>query len=122
MALNQDNWDVYNELHTSDFVAHSGKISAGLTEDLRSAKDWRQEFPDGRYSINRVIAEGDFVVVHFTGRGTNTGAGNRLPATGKQIEMTGITIFRMAGGRIAEKWTEYNMLSLLKQLGLAPAS
>jgi steroid delta-isomerase-like uncharacterized protein len=121
VALNQDNWDVYNELHGKDFVVHSGKLTAGLAEDLRDAKGWRQAFPDGRYAINRVVAEGDFVVVHFTGRGTNTGAGNGLPATGKQLEVAGITIFRVVEGKIVEEWTEYDRLSLLTQLGLAPA-
>lgn len=120
VALNQGNWDVYNEIHTKDFVAHAGPKSATLSEDLDDAKGWRLAFPDGRYSVNQVIAEGEFVVVRFTGRGTNTGAGNGLPATGKQVELSGITIFRMVGGKIAEEWTEYNMLSLLKQLGLAP--
>ena len=119
VALNQDNWDVYNEVHTEDFIAHSGKKSGNLAQDLEDAKGWRLAFPDGRYTVDHVIAEGNFVVVHFTGRGTNTGAGNGLPATGKQIELSGITIFRMAGGKIAEEWTEYNKLSLLKQLGLA---
>jgi len=122
VALNQDNWDVYNELHTKDFVAHAGKRSASLAEDLQDAKGWRQAFPDGRYSVDQVLAEGDLVVVRFTGRGTNTGTGNGLPATGKPIELTAVTIFRFAGGKIAEEWTEYNMLSLLKQLGLAPSA
>ena len=122
VALNQDNWDVYNEIHSADFVAHAGKLTAGLEEDLRDAKGWRQAFPDGRYSINFVVAEGDFVVVHFTGRGTNTGTWHGLPATGKQVEVAAISIFRIAGGKIVEEWTEYNKLSLLKQLGLAPPS
>jgi steroid delta-isomerase-like uncharacterized protein len=120
VALNQDNWEVYNEIHSKDFVAHFGRHTGDLAEDLRDAKGWRQAFPDGRYSINRVVAEGDFVVVHFTGRGTNTGAWNDLPATGKPVEVVGITIFRIVGGKIVEEWTEYNKLSLLKQLGLAP--
>ncbi|MGA2002035.1 MAG: ester cyclase [Terriglobales bacterium] len=120
VALNHDNWDVYNEIHTKDFVAHAGKRSENLAEDLQSAKGWRQAFPDGQYTVDQVIAEGDLVVVRFTGRGTNTGTGNHLPATGKPIEMTGVAIFRMAGGKIAEEWTEYDRLSLLRQLGLAP--
>jgi len=120
VALNEDNWSVYNEIHTPDFVAHAGKRSGSLAEDLQDAKGWRQAFPDGRYTIDQVIAEGDFVVVRFTGRGTNTGAGNGLPATGKPVEVTGITIFRFVNGKIAEEWGEYDMLSLLKQLGLVP--
>ncbi len=62
------------------------------------------------------------MAVHFTGRGTNTGAWNDLPATGKPVEVVAITIFRIVGGKIVEEWTEYNKLSLLRQLGLAPAS
>ncbi|MFY9673350.1 MAG: ester cyclase [Terriglobales bacterium] len=122
VALNQDNWNVYNEIHTPDFVAHAGKKSEDLAGDLRSAKGWRQAFPDGRYTVNQIIAEGDYVVVYFTGRGTNTGAGNGLPATGKSIELTGTTIFRFTGGKIAEEWTEYDRMTLMKQLGLMPSS
>jgi steroid delta-isomerase-like uncharacterized protein len=120
IALNGDNWDVYNELHAKDFIAHGGSKSEGLAEDLSDAKGWRQAFPDGRYTVEHVVAEGDLVVVHYVGRGTNTGAGNGLPATGKRVEVHGITLFRFVGGKIAEEWTEYNMLSLLRQLGLAP--
>ncbi len=122
VALNQDNWEVYNEIHSKDFVAHAGRHSVDLAEDLQAAKSWRLAFPDGRYSINRVIAEGDFVVVHFTGRGTNTGPWHGLPATGKPVEVPGIGIFHIVEGKIVEEWVEYNMLSIFKQLGLAPAS
>ena len=122
VALNQDNWEVYNEIHSKDFVAHAGRHGVDLAEDLQAAKNWRLAFPDGRYSINRVVAEGDFVVVQFTGRGTNTGPWHGLPATGKPLEIPGIGIYRIVEGKIVEEWVEYNMLSILKQLGLAPAS
>ena len=120
VALNQDNWDVYNQLHSRDFVAHAGTRSATLAEDLQSAQGWRQAFPDGHYTIDQVIAEGDMVMVRWTGRGTNTGEGNSLPATGKRIEVTGITVFHIVGGKIVEEWNEYDMLGLLRQLGLLP--
>ncbi|MGB9071412.1 MAG: ester cyclase [Terriglobales bacterium] len=121
VALNHDNWDVYNEIHGKDFVAHAGKRSAGLAEDLQDAQGWRQAFPDGQYTVDQVIAEGDRVVVQYTGRGTNTGTGNGLPATGKHVEVTGVTIFRIAHGKIVEEWSQADMLGLLRQLGLAPA-
>lgn len=121
VALNHDNWDVYNEIHSKDFVAHAGKRSAGLAEDLQDAQGWRQAFPDGQYTVDQVIAEGDRVVVQYTGRGTNTGTGNGLPATGKHVEVTGVTIFRIAHGKIVEEWSQADMLGLLRQLGLAPA-
>jgi steroid delta-isomerase-like uncharacterized protein len=121
VALNRDNWDVYNQIHSKDFVAHAGKRSAGLAEDLQSAKGWRLAFPDGQYTIDQIIAEGDMVMVRWTGRGTNTGEGNGLPATGKHIEVTGVTVLHIVGGKIVEEWNENDMLGLLRQLGLLPA-
>jgi steroid delta-isomerase-like uncharacterized protein len=120
VALNQDNWDVYNEIHSKDFVAHAGKRSVTLAEDLQSAKGWRQALPDGKYTIDQMIAEGEMVMVRWTGRGTNTGEGNGLPATGKHIEATGITVLHIVGGKIVEEWNETDMLGLLRQLGLLP--
>ncbi|MBI1740600.1 MAG: ester cyclase [Acidobacteriales bacterium] len=122
VALNQGKWDVFEEIHAQDFMAHGGTRPENLKEDLESAKGWRQAFPDGLYTVDQVIAEGDLVVVRWTGRGTNTGEGNGLPATGKHVESTGITIFRIVKGKIAEEWNEVNMLGLLRQLGLLPAA
>lgn len=122
VALNQDNWAVYSEIHSKEFIAHAGRNNADLAADLQFAKAWRQAFPDGQYSIDRVIAEGDFVVVQFTGRGTNTGPWHGMPATGKPMEIPGIGIYRIAEGKIVEEWVEYNMLSIYRQLGLAPPS
>jgi steroid delta-isomerase-like uncharacterized protein len=120
VALNQDNWDMYNEIHSKDFVAHAGRHSIDLAGDLQAAKSWRQGFPDGQYSIDRMIAEGNFVVVQFTGRGTNTGPWHGVPATGNPVEVPGIGIYHIVEGKIVEEWVEYNMLSIFKQLGLTP--
>jgi predicted ester cyclase len=43
-----------------------------------------------------------------------------LPATGKSITMTGIEIFRIENGKIAELWGEANLLGLMQQLGILP--
>ena len=68
-----------------------------------------------------IVAEGDLVSVRWTARGTNTGSGNGIPATGKKVQTTGITMFRFANGAIAEEWTAGNQLGLMRQLGLLPA-
>lgn len=119
-VLCQAKWDVFLEIHTQDFVAHAGKRTASLAEDLDAAKGWLQAFPDGQCSVDQVVAEGDLVTVRWTARGTNTGAGNGLPATGKTAKISGITIFRVKDGKLAEEWGVMNMWGLLKQLGLAP--
>jgi predicted ester cyclase len=40
-----------------------------------------------------------------------------MPATGKLIAYSGILIYRVAGAKIAEQWTEFDLLGFLKQLG-----
>jgi len=64
------------------------------------------------------VAEGDLVVVHWTAWGTNTQPGMGLPATGKPVNVSGMTLFRFKGGKISDEWNAWSMLSVLKQLGL----
>jgi predicted ester cyclase len=44
-----------------------------------------------------------------------------LPPTGKSITMTGIEIFRIEDGKVAELWAEANLIGLMQQLGAFPA-
>jgi predicted ester cyclase len=60
------------------------------------------------------------VAIRYTGRGTNTGPLSGMPATGRKMEVTGMTIYRLVKGRIAEEWTTCNMLEILRQLGYYP--
>lgn len=123
VALSKGDWGEYRRIHTADFLAHAtGSPSASLEEDLASAKEWRAAFPDLAVRVERVVAEGGLVAVQWIARGTNTGVGNGLPATGRSVEAGGITIFRMEDGRIAEEWSSIDMLQLLRQLGLLPPS
>jgi steroid delta-isomerase-like uncharacterized protein len=119
-GLTQGKWDIFEQIHASNFVAHGGSRDADRAEDLRSAKEWRQAFPDLVVTVNQMVAEGDRVAVYYTGRGTNTGTGQGLPATGKKAEGSGMTIFRLANGQIVEEWSVINELSMLRQLGLLP--
>jgi len=118
-ALSQSKWDVFEQIHAKNFVGHSAKRDVTLAEDLESAKQWAQAFPGGTCEVNQLIAEGDMVVVRWTASGTNTAAGNGLPATGKSARVTGITIFRVKDGLLSEEWGLIDMWGLLKQLGLA---
>jgi len=68
----------------------------------------------------KLIAEGDLVTIYWIARGTNTGAGNGLPATGKKVEQSGITIWRIVSGKIKEEWSAFDQLSMMQQLGLLP--
>ena len=114
-GLSQGRFDVP---YTTDFVGHGGRNTFTHADGMAEAKGWREAFPDLAITVEKQVAENDLVVVHWTARGSNTGSGNGLPATGRAVEITGTTLFRLDDGRIAEEWTCANSLGLMKQLGL----
>jgi len=81
----------------------------------------RVAFPDGKTTTDDLIAEGDKVVERFTLVGTHKGEFMGIPASGKQIRVTGMSIFRIANGKIVEHWGENDAMGLLIQLGVLPA-
>jgi steroid delta-isomerase-like uncharacterized protein len=108
------------ELYSPGFLNHGIHGNVGLRDDQDAARGWKQAFPDLVITPEKLIAEGELVTVYWIARGTNTGTGNGLPATGKSLECPGITIWRIVGGRITDEWSAFDQLSILQQLGLAP--
>lgn len=119
-VLSPGKLEKYSEFHAADFVAHSTERDYTLAEDLAMAREERTALPDMQFAIKHILAEGDLVMVHWTLRGTNTQPGMGLPATGKPIKISGMTLFRFKAGKISEEWNAWNMLSVLKQAGLYP--
>lgn len=80
-------------------------------------------FPDARLDLENVIAEGDKVACTFTVTGTHTGSAfNGIPAAGKAIKVTGVSILRfLDSGKCIERWHGADTLPLLQQLGAIPA-
>jgi steroid delta-isomerase-like uncharacterized protein len=116
--LGQGRFEKYESLHSPDLVVHGSTRDVGRAEDRESTQGWRQAFPDLRITIDKIIAEGDLVAVRFIGEGTNTGASDRLPATGKRVRIPGMSIFRIVDGKIVEEWTSFDQLDFMRQLGL----
>ena len=114
-GLNQGRFEVP---YTEDFVGHGGNATFTHADGMAEAKGWRDAFPDLEITVEKQVAERDLVAVHWTARGTNTGTGNGLPATGRAVQITGTTMFRMDDGQIAEEWTCANSLGLMRQLGM----
>ena len=81
---------------------------------------FRQAFPDWRSDYLHVIAEGDLVVEHFVAHGTHRASVMGASPTGQDTVLPGINIFRLANGRIVERWGRLDDLGLLRQLGLVP--
>ena len=118
--LSQGHLELAEQLYAKDFINHGLNRDATLQEDQAALKGWHQAFSDVVIEPRKLIAEGDLVTVYWVARGTNTGTGNGLPATGKKVELAGITIWRIADGKIKEEWSAFDQLSMMRQLGLLP--
>ena len=119
--LSQGHFELAEQLYAKDFVNHGIHRDASLEEDQAALKGWHQAFSDIAIIPEKLIAEADLVTVYWIARGTNTGTGNGLPATGKKAELAGITIWRIVDGKIKEEWSAFDQLSMMQQLGLLPA-
>jgi steroid delta-isomerase-like uncharacterized protein len=112
-----------HEVLSPDVVFHGtagdGELR-GIDELKAFVARYRRVFPDARSTVEDQIAEGDKVVTRWRARGTHRGEFGSVGATGKQFEMDGVTIERIAGGKIAEVWVARDELGLLGKLGLLP--
>lgn len=78
-------------------------------------------FPDSRFIVEDVIAEDDKVAVRHRLQGTHQAGLQGIPATGRQVEISGIVIFRIENGRVAEAWLNADTMGMMQQLGVVPA-
>jgi steroid delta-isomerase-like uncharacterized protein len=112
------------EILSPDLVFHGttgdGELH-GIDEMKAFVAGYRRAFPDARSTVEDQVAEGDKVVTRWRARGTHRGELGPVPPTGRAFEIEGVTIERIAGGRIAEVWVARDELGLLRQLGLVPA-
>ncbi len=123
-AAEKGNWTIFKDLHAPDYVFHGPGGAKPLTfeEIVQSFRAFCDAFPDFRTTIHDLIAEGDKVVSRLTRRGTHKGEYRGIPATGKEVTITEILIFRIAGGKITEMWAEEDELGFMRQLGVIPAA
>jgi steroid delta-isomerase-like uncharacterized protein len=117
-----DNPDVLDEVYAPDVVWHEpDQEIRGLEQAKQFVSTYETAFPDMNVTVEDVIAEGDKVVTRVSIRGTHRGETEEFgPPTGRQVELKGITISRIEGGKIVEDWDAYDNLSAMQQLGLAP--
>jgi steroid delta-isomerase-like uncharacterized protein len=80
----------------------------------------RAAAPDWRSEAHELVAEGDLVVERFTARGTHRGELFGVPATGREIVLYGINVFRIVDDQVVERWGCVDQLGLLHRLGVVP--
>ena len=108
-------------IYTPDYISHDPAATHtmhGPEAVKQNATMYRTAFPDLHLHIEDTISDGDNVVVRWTSTGTHTGDLQGIAPTGKSTSSTGITIARFVNGKIAEEWSNWDTLGLMRQLGV----
>lgn len=105
----------------ADFIEHFPGMEGGREGFLRTAQVFRTAFPDIDLTIEDEIAAEDKVVHRWVWRCTHKGPLLGIQPTGNKLEFTGMTIVRMANGKIAERWASLDELAMFQQMGALPA-
>ena len=119
----RQNFTALDEFFSADLIDHDPppipNLKPGLEGIRQAFKVFATAYPDGTHVIHDLIAEGDRVVARVSGTGTQTGGFKGIKPTGKKVEMTGIVIYRIEGGKIVERWAQHNFLGfVMQQLGV----
>ena len=95
-----------------------------MPRQLPGREGWKQQFammliafPDLHFTVDVVVAEGDKVASRLTINATHNGEFMGLPPTGNQGSITGVDIFRIVGGKVVERWGNYDLFGLMQQIG-----
>jgi steroid delta-isomerase-like uncharacterized protein len=121
--FNAGNLEVADEIIAADHVNHDPTlpdIPSGPEGQKQVVNLYRGAFTNAHISVEDQLAEGDRVATRWTGSGTHQGEFMGVAPTGNQVTITGITINRVSGGKIAESWTNYDALGMMQQIGAVP--
>ncbi len=123
-AINNKDYDILDNLIASDIIRH---CQATPNVNIRSLAEFKEflkgdakVFPDSHITTEMLIAEGDKVAGYFTYSGTQEGAMDPFPATGKKADLKYLGILRFEDGKIVEMWVEWDNMAFLTQLGHFP--
>jgi len=119
----QGNLDVIDELGAPSLSVQYPVIPQvihGPAAFRKMMEGYRSALPDAALRIDEEIGEGDKVVIRWTCSGTHQGSLLGVPATGKKVSWTGITIYRIVDGKVVDERGEEDAVGLFRQLGLVP--
>jgi steroid delta-isomerase-like uncharacterized protein len=118
---NQGNLNKVSELLTEQVHFHDA-VFPNLTPGVQNIKNHiessRRAFPDLKFTIDDTIAERNEVVVHWRANGTQKGPFLGMPPTNCKVTVDGTSIYRLEGAQIAEAHANWNLASMMQQLGV----
>jgi steroid delta-isomerase-like uncharacterized protein len=90
----------------------------GVEGQREYVSGFRSAFPDLRFEIQDMVAEGDCVAVHFMWSGTHEGELLGIPPTGRSISVEDMALLRFKDGKVIEAYDIQDSLDMLRQLGV----
>ena len=116
-ATDAQRFDRYDELLAAAVVAHfPGGLDMNRAEVEVAERSFAEAFSDVTREVLDLFSEGDKVVARTAIRGTHQGDFSGVAPTGRSVQTSGIVIYRVAEGRIAESWVEADYMGLFGQL------
>jgi len=124
-VMNKGNMAAVDELFVADYVMHDPVVSPMEVKGPEGFKQWagmmlEPYFSDSLSAVEDIIAEGDKVVVRWAWGGTHASEFQGIPATGRRIAVTGLSIHRFVDGKFVESWASYDMMGMMAQLTAPP--
>lgn len=111
----------FAELVAEDYVNHNPHVGPGRAGLIEFMGHWFATVADTKVTVEDVLVAGDSVVGRYTYRGRHTGPFMSVPATGADLTMRSIDIWRVRDGLFVEHWDELNTLELFQQMGVVAA-
>ena len=119
---NKGREEAIDELFAEDGVAHgladeSGGALRGPSGFKPFFRKFRESFPDIEVVVEDTVSEGDKIAARCSVRGRHQSDSLGFAATHRPVEFTGICIVRLADGKIAEAWNNFDFMAMFQQLG-----
>jgi len=116
--VNTGNVGPMGEYVSADCVETDGKVRivSGIEGMQRHVLGVRATYADLRLTVERQIAEGEWVVTQVTARGTHAGEWLGIAPTGRPVIITGVNVDRVVAGRIVEHGGATNLLDALLEI------
>jgi C-1 hydroxylase len=108
------------DLWSPALVHHHRDGDYGRDDVLALMSGFMEAFPDLRFDVEAVVAEGDLVSARMMARATHQKDFAGFAATGKEVNVRVMGMIRVADGQIVEHWNVMDELALMQQLGLVP--
>ena len=122
--FNTGDLDAADGVIAADFVGHDPALPEplrGVDAFKAQVAGYRAAFSDLQMTVDQQVAEGDSVVTRWTARGTHDGELFGIAPTGNVVTTTGISVNRIADGKVAEDFTNWDALGLMQKIGAVPA-